>query len=101
MSMIRWDRFADVREAMDRLLEESFRPLRVIRGAEEIGPAIDMYHTADDVVVKASLPGVKPEDVDITISGNTLTIKGETKTEEVKAKAIKVKPKGVIEGETK
>jgi HSP20 family protein len=34
------------------------------------------------VVVKASLPGVKPEDVDITISGDTLTIKGETKTEE-------------------
>jgi HSP20 family protein len=41
-----------------------------------------MYQTADEVVIKASLPGVKPEDVDITVSGDTVTIKGETKTEE-------------------
>jgi HSP20 family protein len=41
-----------------------------------------MYQTADDVVIKASLPGVKPEDVDVTITGDTVTIKGETKTEE-------------------
>jgi HSP20 family protein len=80
---MRWDPFADVRQAMDRALEESFRPLRVLRGFEEIAPLpIDIYHTPNEVVVKASLPGVKPEDVDITISGDTLTIKGETKTEE-------------------
>ena len=41
-----------------------------------------MYHTADDVVVKAALPGVKPEEVDITITDGNLTIKGETKAEE-------------------
>jgi HSP20 family protein len=80
---MRWDPFADVRQAMDRALEESFRPLRVLRGFEEIAPLpIDIYHTPNEVVVKASLPGVKPEDVDITISGDTLSIKGETKTEE-------------------
>ncbi len=83
MTLMRWDPFADVRQAMDRMLEESFRPLRVLRGFEEIAPVpLDMYQTDNDVVIKAALPGVKPEDVDITISGNTLSIKGETKTEE-------------------
>ena len=44
--------------------------------------SIDMYQTKDDVVVKAALSGVKPEEVDITITGDTLTIKGEHKEEE-------------------
>ncbi len=41
-----------------------------------------MQHTANGVVVKTALPGVKPEEVDITITGDTLPIKGETKAEE-------------------
>ncbi len=41
-----------------------------------------MYHTPEAVVVKAALPGAKADDVDITITGNTLTIKGETNSEE-------------------
>jgi HSP20 family protein len=41
-----------------------------------------MYQTANDVVIKASLPGVKPEQVDISITGDTITIKGEHKEEE-------------------
>ena len=41
----------------------------------------DRYQTANDVVVKASLPGFKPEEVDISITGDTLTIKGEHKDE--------------------
>lgn len=40
-----------------------------------------MYQTANDVVVKMALPGVKPEEVDISITGDTLTIKGEHKEE--------------------
>ena len=69
---------------MDRLFEDSFvSPSRVL-GA--FGPGvttpIDMYHTGKDVVVKATLPGVKPEEVDITITGDTLTIKGEAKADE-------------------
>jgi len=35
-----------------------------------------MHQTTNDVVVKASLPGFKPEEVDISITGDTLTIKG-------------------------
>jgi HSP20 family protein len=73
-----------LREAMDRLFEDSFvRPSRFwpeLLGRGEL--PIDMYQTAKDVVVKASLPGVKPEEVDISITGDTLTINGEHKEEE-------------------
>lgn len=55
--------------------------------------AIDMYEAADNVVVKSAVPGVKPEDIDMTITGNTLTIVGEAKAEEAKPKVIKVKSK--------
>jgi len=69
---------------MDRLFEESFVHPRAgwltPFGAGTL--AVDMYETDEDVVVKTSVPGVKPEDIDITITGDTLTIKGEVKAEE-------------------
>jgi len=86
MSMIRWQPFSELlslRQAMERLFEDSFvRPSRLFTVlGKEIGVAIDMYQTPDDVVVKATLPAVKPQEVESTISGDTLTIKGETKAE--------------------
>jgi HSP20 family protein len=44
--------------------------------------AVDMYETDEEVVVKTAAPGVKPEDIDVNITGDVLIIKGETKTEE-------------------
>ncbi|MDD5082494.1 MAG: Hsp20/alpha crystallin family protein [Dehalococcoidales bacterium] len=44
-------------------------------------PAIDVFEKDDKIVVKAELPGMKQEDIDVSIEGNTLTIKGEKKTE--------------------
>ena len=44
--------------------------------------ALDVYQTDDAAVVKTAVPGVKPDDIDITVSGNTLSISGETKEEE-------------------
>jgi len=86
MTMIRWEPFREMmslRNAMDRLFEDSFvRPSRLWPevGVGEL--AVDMYQTASDVVVKAALPGLKPEEVDISITGDTLTIKGEHKEEQ-------------------
>ena len=40
------------------------------------------YETENDLIVKASVPGVKPEDIEVTVTGELLTIKGEFKTEE-------------------
>lgn len=87
MSIVRWEPFRDMmtlREAMDRLFEESFvSPRRREWPAPAEGAlALDMYETDDHVVVKSSIPGVKPEDVEINIKGNILSISGETKEEE-------------------
>ena len=86
-SLVRWEPFRELislREAMDRLFEESFvRPWAgwmMPAGAETL--AVDMYETDDAIIVKTAIPGVKPEDLDISIAGDTLTIRGETKAEE-------------------
>ena len=84
-NLVRWEPFEDVmslRDAMSRLFDES-----LVRsgpfGSREDGSAlaVDMYETDGDVMVKASLPGLKPEEVDITITGATLHIRGEKKEE--------------------
>ena len=90
--LVRWEPFRDLislREAMDRLFEESFiRPRAGWLAPLGAGAlAVDMYETDQDVVIKSSVPGVKAEDIDITITGDTLTIKGETKAEEKVEKA--------------
>jgi len=90
MAIVRWEPFGELmglRQAMDQLVEESFvRPSHLFEVmGREVQPLIDVYQTPTDVVVKAFLPGVKPEDVEISIAENTLTIKGESKGgEEVK-----------------
>lgn len=74
-----------LRSAMDRLFEDSFvSPMgwRTLSGGESVTPAIDVHETADDLVVTAVLPGVKPEDVEITMTGQTLTLRGELKADE-------------------
>ncbi len=86
-SLIHWDPFGELmslRQAMDRLFEESFvHPTGILASLREGPvPALDIYETDGAVVVKASVPGMKPEDIDITITGDVLTIKGEAKTEE-------------------
>ena len=82
-NLTRWEPVREMmtlREAMDRLFDDAFtRPLS-LSGVSGM-PAIDMYQTNDDVVVKASLPGLKAEDVDITVTGETLTLRGEFKQE--------------------
>ncbi|NLD45377.1 MAG: Hsp20/alpha crystallin family protein [Chloroflexi bacterium] len=47
-----------------------------------MGPSLDVYETESGLVVQMSLPGVSPEDVDITVTGDTLTIRGEIKPDE-------------------
>jgi HSP20 family protein len=67
-----------LRQAMDRLFEESYvNPRTWTWGGEHLVP-LDVYATDDDLVVVANLPGAKPEEVEITVEGNVLTIAGET-----------------------
>lgn len=88
MTLMRWDPFREVmilRKAVDRLLGASFiRPSRwltPVRKSLRILP-IDMYETDEEIVVKVSVPGIRPDDLDIQVRGDLLTIQGETKAEE-------------------
>jgi HSP20 family protein len=87
MAIEKWHPFTELmslRQAMDRLFEDSFvRPSRALEALSEVAaPALDIYQTPGEVVVKAALPGLKPEDVSIDITGETLTIRGEHKAEQ-------------------
>ena len=76
-----------LREAMDRLFNDALTPSLGVSNGWQI-PAVDLYQTDDEVVVKATLPGMKPDDVQISITGDMLTLKGEFKQkEDVKEKA--------------
>ena len=79
--LARWEPdFLSLRQAMDRLFEESFvRPPWRFEPARVIRPPLDIYTTDEDVVILMALPGVKPDEVDITVEGDTVTIRGELK----------------------
>lgn len=83
MSISRWEPFRDfmtLRQAMDRLFEDSFvRPTRLWEGAPAVYLPLDIYTTKDAVIVRASMPGVNPDEVEITVEGSTVMIRGETK----------------------
>jgi HSP20 family protein len=87
-NLTRFDPFSEMvtlRQAMDRLFEDSFvspLTLRPFNGDAAPGPALDVHETGDEIVVSAALPGLRAEDVDITITGQTLSIRGEFKADE-------------------
>jgi HSP20 family protein len=80
-----------LREAMDRLFDDAFtHPFAA--GTGWSAPAIDMYQTDDEVVVKAAVPGLKAEDVQISVTGEVLTLRGEFKEKnEAKEKAFHIR----------
>ena len=85
-NLMRWEparEMMTLREAMDRLFDDAFtRPLSVRDGWSMASPAIDMYQTDNEVVVRASIPGIKAEEVQINVTGDVLTLKGEVNQEE-------------------
>ena len=88
MAVERWDPFRDVvslREAMNSLLQDSFvRPGSAMAPAAHGGFPIDVSESENDYVIHAQLPGVKPEEVQITVHGDTVLIRGELKAAEEK-----------------
>ena len=83
-NLTRWEparEMMTLREAMDRLFDDAFtRPLGFAR--ENGTPAIDMYQTDDEVVVKTAIPGFKADDVQINVTGDVLTVRGEMRQDE-------------------
>ncbi len=87
MALIRWDPFREIsslQERMNRLFPDV--RARTPFGEEEIMqgawvPVVDIYETADSIVLKAELPGITKEDISVEVKDNTLTLKGEKKFE--------------------
>jgi len=81
MALIKWTPFGDLttyRREMDRLFERFFGEMpRLDLSGAGWTPHLDMTETKDRVIVKAELPGLEAKDLEITISGNTLSLKGE------------------------
>ncbi len=76
-----WNPFAEIeriRREFDRLLEELV-PRE--EGERLFAPVVDVYETDQELVVKAELPGVKKENVEVSIRDNALHIRGEKKEE--------------------
>lgn len=85
-SMTRWDPYrelATMRQVLDRFFEDDFArfPSLWERRPEAASLALDVAEREDAFVVKASVPGVAPEDVEVTLTDNVLTIKGEMKAD--------------------
>jgi HSP20 family protein len=85
MDLPRWE------SEMDRMMDEFFGrrlrprwPFLAPRGAEEefISPSVDVYEDKDDIVVKAEVPGLDKNDIEVKISDSEVTLKGEKKKEE-------------------
>ena len=72
-----------LRQAMDRLFEDSFVRPRAFGFSAEVGGSIplDVTSTANALLVEAALPGIRPEDVEITVEDGNLTIRAESNEE--------------------
>lgn len=89
MALVRWHRTAEplrmlegLQEEMNRLFNTSlvrFPEFGTTDGAAFWTPALDMHETKDDLVVQCELPGMKLEDINVSLQENTLTIEGERK----------------------
>jgi len=82
-ALVRWDPFREMsamRRVMDRLFDETWTP--TIWRERGYTIPVDLYETDESVVAKAALPGVNPDEVEVSVNDDLLTIKGETKHEE-------------------
>jgi len=82
-SLIRWSPVSDLmslHSAMDRLFSESLGVPATSRAVGAVGEGylpVDVYQTERDWVIRASVPGVDPKDVEVTFDGGSIWIKGE------------------------
>lgn len=83
--LVRWDPFKELsslREEIDRLFDSFFGRTSLFREKElSFSPAIDVEETDNSFIVKAEVPGMKKEDIKVTIDEDGITISGERKKE--------------------
>jgi HSP20 family protein len=82
MNVIRWDPFSDVNTMFDRMLSGRCWPRVALEGdGKELqwSPSADISETDKEYVIRAELPAVKKEDVQVTLDNGIISIKGERK----------------------
>ncbi len=82
MAVVKWDPLRDllsIQDRMNRLFEQTLSRSRAEEGiaASTWSPAVDIYETPETIVMKAELPSLSREDIEIHIRDNTLTLRGE------------------------
>jgi len=90
MALVRWRPFRELelfRREIDRLFDELFErefpaPRRAREIARVFAPAVDMYEKDDEIVLKAELPGMNRDDINIELTEDAITLSGEIKREE-------------------
>jgi HSP20 family protein len=84
MVLRRWEPFRELRQMqqnMDRLWRNFGQGEGEAGNVESWAIPLDVVQQGDNIVVRASVPGVNPEDIDVSIENDVLTIKGQTKEE--------------------
>lgn len=89
MAIMKWTPSKDMERLFEEFIDDPFmaglrrrHPLwKRFMAIEGTSPAVDMIDKKDEIVVRAEVPGVEKEDINISLTENTLTIKGETKKE--------------------
>lgn len=90
MAISRWDPFRELMQMereMERLLGGTMlrgMPRRGERLSETMTPGIDVWETNDSLIVQAAMPGVQPDDLQVSVGDNTLTIRGEVRQQQVR-----------------
>jgi HSP20 family protein len=93
MAIVKWDplscgpfrELSEMQDRMNRLFEDALVRTRVVKEGLGEGvwtPPVDIYETTEDLVIKAELPGLSTEDVNVRVEDNVLTLKGERKQKE-------------------
>jgi HSP20 family protein len=77
--------FDNIHEDLNRFLRDSFRDFKIDKNIEKAWrPALEVKETKDEYKIKAELPGLEKDDIDIELHENYITIKGETEKTEQK-----------------
>jgi HSP20 family protein len=81
-AVVRFDPFRDVMSLRDEMNRLFSRTLGDGSSGTAWTPAVDIFDTKDAIVLKAELPGLSPDDIDIELDDNVLTLKGERRFQE-------------------
>ena len=84
MELVRWEPFLDfgnVRSVFNDLFDESFDRSRTQPSRSKWHPAVDVLESKDSYLIRAELPGMKKEDINVEVNDGTLVLSGERKSE--------------------